>query len=388
MTAPRWARRTSAVLTYVLLLLLILEAASRVALSNDRVFYRIKGWDEASSRLQWVRRRNAGERFGYKFDKYHPTRGWTLWPGLRDVPVFDGRILNSNSRGLRGRTEYTYDRDPSRRRILVFGDSYTFGDDVSDEETYSHFLEQLLPDTDVLNMGEHGYGQDQMLLYLREEGIKYHPDVVILGYVRFDTYRNIFTFNSYAKPKFELVGGALHLTHVPVPAPQALMARERYRSKALDLVTMVLERIRWATGINERRMGPVSRAVLDGIAETARQAGAVPVFVYLPALGEVADTTPGATANERFLTTWCAERGARCLFLRRRFAEAVARGEAIDTVQHWRANGHRLVAEGIRDYLVAEGLLPPRSVQRPKGGTAITPGRARPAAPAPASTTR
>lgn len=67
MTAPRWARRTSAVLAYVLFLLLILEAASRVALSNDRVFYRIKGWDEASSRLQWVRRHNAGERFGYKF---------------------------------------------------------------------------------------------------------------------------------------------------------------------------------------------------------------------------------------------------------------------------------------------------------------------------------
>lgn len=388
MTAPHRARRTAALLAYALLLLLLLEAVSRVALSNDHVFYRIKGWDEASSRLLWVRRRNAGQRFGYQFDKYHPTRGWTLWPGLRDAPVFDGRILNSNSKGLRGRTEYAYERDSSRHRILVLGDSYTFGDDVSDDETYSHFLELLLPNTDVLNMGEHGYGQDQMLLYLREEGIKYHPDVVILGYVRFDTYRNIFTFNSYAKPRFELANGALRLTHVPVPTPGALMARETYRSKAWDLVTMAVERIRWATGINDRRMEPVSRAVLDGIAETARRAGAVPVFVYLPALSELADSTPGVTANERLLSTWCAERRARCLFLRRRFAEAAARGEVFDTVQHWRANGHRLVADEIRSYLLAEGLLPPRAADRASPGAAVTPGGARPARRAPASAAR
>lgn len=385
MALPRWARRAAAVVAYVVFLFVLVEVCARVALSNDRVYYRVKGWDEASSRLLWVRRRAAGQRFGYQFDKYHATRGWTLWPGLRDVPVFDGRILNSNSHGLRGRAEYAYQRDPSRHRILIFGDSYTFGDDVSDDETYSQLLEQLLPSTDVLNLGEHGYGHDQMLLYLRDEGVKYRPDVVILGYVRFDTYRNLFTFSSYAKPRFALDSGALRLTNVPVPEPEAILAREPYRSRAWDLVTMVVERFRWASGANERRMERVSRAILDEMAATARQAGAVPVFVYLPALGEVVDPSPGVTANERFLSTWCAARRARCLFLRRRFAEAAQRGEVFDTVNHWRANGHRLVAAEIRDYLLAEGLLPPLPGRPVAAGAAVSPAPARPAPRAPAA---
>lgn len=388
MPLPRWARRTGKVVAYLLFLLVLAEAGARLALSSDRVFFRIRGWDESSSRLQWVRRRAAGNFFGYKFDQYHATRGWTLWPGLRDVPVFDGRFLNSNSRGLRGRKEYAYQRDSSRHRVLVLGDSYTFGDDVSDDETYSYFLEQLLPNTDVLNLGEHGYGQDQMLLYLREEGEKYHPDVVILGYVRFDTYRNIFDFNSYAKPRFDLVDGALRLTGVPVPRPEELQAREPYRSKAWDLVIMAVERIRWASGINDRRMEPVSRAVLDSISATARQAGATPVIVYLPVLGEVADATPGVTANERFLSGWCADRHARCLFLRQRFAQGVARGEVFDTIQHWRANAHRLVAGAIRDYLIAEGLLPLARVGPGPTGSAFIPAAAPRARRAPSSAAR
>ena len=53
----------------------------------------------------------------------------------------------------------------------MLGDSFTFGEDVGDDETYSHHLEQLLPGTEVINLGVHGYGHDQMLIYLREEGI-------------------------------------------------------------------------------------------------------------------------------------------------------------------------------------------------------------------------
>jgi hypothetical protein len=43
----------------------------------------------------------------------------------------------------------------------------------------------MLPHTEVINMGVHGYGHDQMLILFGEEGVKYEPDIVILGFLRF-----------------------------------------------------------------------------------------------------------------------------------------------------------------------------------------------------------
>jgi hypothetical protein len=111
----------------------------------------------------------------------HLARGWTLMPNLRHVQLPDGTVVSSTSRGIRGTKEYTYDKPADALRILTVGDSFTFGEQVRDDQTWSYYLQNLLPGSEVLNFGVHGYGHDQMLLYLREEGIKYHPDIVILG---------------------------------------------------------------------------------------------------------------------------------------------------------------------------------------------------------------
>ncbi len=148
---------------------------------------------------------------------------------MKDLPVFDGKRLSSNSRGIRGKREYAYSRQPSTTRILALGDSYTFGDEVSDHETYSSYLESSIPESEVLNLGISGYGHDQMLIDLREEGVKYKPDIVLLGFVWFDVFRNLWNFNTYAKPKFVLRDHKLILTHVPVPSPDTILREEIYR---------------------------------------------------------------------------------------------------------------------------------------------------------------
>ncbi len=55
---------------------------------------------------------------------------------------------------------------------MVLADSFTFGDEVSDDETYSSYLQQALPGAENINLGVHGYGHDQMLILLMEDGIK------------------------------------------------------------------------------------------------------------------------------------------------------------------------------------------------------------------------
>jgi hypothetical protein len=169
---------------YSAYLLLVLEVAFRVLLSINPIFNAIKGRDDESShRLAWIQRHRVPESFGsglYTFDVYDAVRGWAVKPNLRQFAVFGNKILNSNSKGIRGQVEYSYTRTAGIQRIVTLGDSYTFGDEVSDDETYSYYLERLLPQTEVLNLGVHGYGQDQMLLYMQHDGIKYQPDVVIL----------------------------------------------------------------------------------------------------------------------------------------------------------------------------------------------------------------
>lgn len=146
-------------------------------------------------------------------------------------------------------------------------------------------------------------------------------------------------------------------THVPVPRPEALRSREWYRLRVLDLLTMAVDRARWATGANERQAAQITRALLEEIEATARGIGAVPVFVYLPVHGEIADSSSGVTRHERLLADCCDERHVRCLFLRRRFADAFARGTVFDTIQHWRSNAHAFAARAIAAYLSAEGRL-------------------------------
>lgn len=352
--AVRWI---VVVIVYWFYLLLFFEAASRTFLSVGPIFWRIKGWDDSSQRIEWMKRHSDQQEFVYKFDVYHPMRGWTLEPNIKDMIVFNGKILNSNNRGIRGKTAYEYRRQSGKQRIIVMGDSYTFGDEVSDDETYSQYLGSLLPDVEVLNLGIHGYGHDQMLLYLKEEGVKYNPDVVILGFVWFDIFRNLFEFNNYSKPKFELRDHELHLTNVPVPHPSSFLDQELYRSKALDLGIILFEKLKWKLGLNRKRAKELSKAIFDEMVTTIRQIGAVPVFVYLPVLDEISNPNGVMTLNEQFLFTYCEEREIPCLFLRQRFLEEKKKGVEFNIQSHWFVNEHMTAARGIKEYLLKNGLI-------------------------------
>ncbi|HWX24140.1 MAG TPA: SGNH/GDSL hydrolase family protein, partial [Vicinamibacteria bacterium] len=178
-------RKTLKGTVWLLGVCLFFEVAVRVLLSLLPPGALTRGEDNASWRLRWAERRRAGLG-GYAFDVYHPTRGWALRGGLKGERVFGDKTLSSSAMGVRGSEERSYRKTQGSARILVFGDSFTFGEDVSDDETYPFFLERTLGGIEVLNCGVQGYGHDQMFLYLREEGLRYKPDVVLLGFVAQD----------------------------------------------------------------------------------------------------------------------------------------------------------------------------------------------------------
>lgn len=354
MSSKSIGRRTVEIGLYSLGLLLFLEVVFRGLFSIDPIFRKLSGYDDSSSRIHWINQHTDQQQFVYKFDAYHPSRGWTLKPGIKDMVVFKNKILNSNSMGFRGKAEYSYARQSGKRRILVFGDSYSFGDEVSDGETYSHYLESIMPDTEVLNLGIHGYGHDQMLLYLQEEGIKYRPDIVILGYVWFDMNRNLFEFNNYSKPKFEILDHELHLVNVSVPSPEWFITHEFYRLKILDLGVILREKIRWTLGLNDERAKTLTTSILREFVRTTRQINATPVFVYLPVLAELIKSDEAMTPNEQYLYKNCEEQKIACLFLRRSFVEEAKKGTTFNTRSHWLANEHSIAAKSIKEFLQTE----------------------------------
>jgi len=349
---------------YCLGVLIFFEATARSVLWSNTGFRLIvinsPASDDTTFRLNYIRGHSVKSQVtDYRIDVYDPIRGWTLRPGLSHFEAFDNETVSSNSRGLRGSSEHAYEKRLGTLRILTFGDSYTFGEGVSDHETFSYYLEKLLPGSEVINFGIHGYGHDQMLLYLREEGIKYHPDIVILGFVALDMKRNMLSFRDYAKPRFVLDGGQLVLTNTPVPRLEETLAREPWRSKFLDVLTMLRDRYRERLEAPELRteMEKLTIALLDEIANTIRTAGAVPIFVYLPTFNEITQSEMDMSDGERFFFSYCQQRGIQSINLQRFFHEKLERGLHLETTGHWDPLEHRTAAEGIRAYLVKHGIV-------------------------------
>ena len=350
---------------YCVAVALFLEGAARAVLSSDALFRRVAGNDEASWRLRWVKRQKTGRRIYYAFDDYHPTRGWALRPNLRDVPAFGGKTLSSNSRGLRGAREYSLVKPAGFSRIVVLGDSFTFGEDVGDDETWPRRLEELMPGTEVLNLGVHGYGHDQMLLYLREEGLKYRPDVVVVGFLPDDMERNVVAFRDYAKPRFVLRGGQLALRNVPVPSPDDVLAREPYRLKFLDLLSMLRGDLLRRSGREQEAMREITLPLLDEMSSAITAAGARAAFAYLPVYGEIDKADPGMTGREHFFFSYWRQHGIQSMYLRPYFLEKLRRGAEFKTYGHWGALEHQTVAEGVKAYLVEKGLIVNANAPRP-----------------------
>ena len=357
--APRSRVRRGALLLLALAVnLAAMELAARWWVGDaERVAQLRTGFAEAPWRLAWVQRRESGGgTVAYPIDSLHPTRGWTLTPDLRDVET-SGTLVSSNSRGARGVREHAIPKPPGTARVLVFGDSFSFGEEVGDDETFSAGVERRLPGADVVNLAVHGWAHDQMLIRLREEAAAYEPDVVLLGYAPWDDERNLLSFRDYAKPRFALVDGRLELRGVPVATPDEVLAREPWRSKLLDLAGLALRRLRWRHGDLKDERREITDALLTAFAGSARDAGARPVFVYLPTNEDVASGSP--SAREQEVAALCRAQGIPFVSLRERLHRSVPASPP-DRTSHWSAQEHEVAADEIADFLRRERLLAPR----------------------------
>ena len=101
----------------------------------------------------------------------------------------------TNAAGMRNTRDFTYAKPAGVIRVLSVGDSQTQGHEARQEATFSAVLERALAargqQAEVLNAGVSGFSTAESLAYLENEGWRYAPDVVVLGFFANDFEDNV-----------------------------------------------------------------------------------------------------------------------------------------------------------------------------------------------------
>jgi lysophospholipase L1-like esterase len=151
--------------------------------------------------------RSAGE-----IDKqfvFDPQLGYAARPGMRASGV------SHDDNGFRiGPAPF----DSAVSPVLAVGDSFTYGDEIADPETWPNQLQGILH-RKVLNAGAVGYGLDQIVLQAERQVGRTKPEILIVAFIADDLrrteYRRLW---AKEKPYFTLSdSGALMEHNVPVP---------------------------------------------------------------------------------------------------------------------------------------------------------------------------
>lgn len=142
---------------------------------------------------------------------FDPELGWS---NVRSgKTVFKGIEYSTNSLGFR-----SPEIDNSRERVLIVGDSVAFGSGVNDDETISHFLNQKMPEFQVLNLAVMGYGIDQYYLTLKKHTDHTRPGHIVIVIYTVNDLADTKSNHMFgaAKPFFILDKGRLTLSQQPL----------------------------------------------------------------------------------------------------------------------------------------------------------------------------
>ena len=148
--------------------------------------------------------------------------------------------------------------------ILAVGDSYTYGEDVGDTETWPAQL-QRLTGGQVLNGGVSGYGFDQIVLRAEQLGEIHKPSVVIVSLIADDVRRTeMRRMWWHDKPWFAIEDDQLVLKGVPVPNQTMLPLQVQLRMELglIELPLLLQHLLGYHTRIHPAGVGPTIALLL------------------------------------------------------------------------------------------------------------------------------
>lgn len=312
-----------------------------------------------------------------------PGLSYQMRPGVR------GRVrgveVRTNQLGFRG-PEINAERPSGTHRVVILGDSVTFGFRMPEEEIFPSLMAQQLdattgrsptgasptsgsaePSWEILNFGVEGYNTQAELQVLRTKGLRVDPQTVVLV-VNLNDYdetpgvgpRGVLTLNrgetvSPWSPmhvsEFYLLlrwlwrtGGSVWFG-APAPAPSAGNAPPEF--KPLDLYISALRKEYWRQPTDDRMDEMLtSLRELAGITDAH---GIRLLVVILPDGDQIGPAEPDMSPQTR-LAAFCQQENLECLDLHPIFATSPAPNLFMD-IMHPNAAGHQLISAAIVERL-------------------------------------
>jgi lysophospholipase L1-like esterase len=153
-----------------------------------------------------------------------------------------------NSRGFRDRE---HDPKSATAKIVLLGDSVTFGLGVRQDRTFAEIAGRTLAAEsagalETLNLAVFAYDTRDELMTLREEGLRYHPALVVLEF-----YLNDFFIESHTQPPAPTLGQRLTAARNAVLNRSALYRRLQQWTLGLSYLALHdVRRTRWPDSLN------------------------------------------------------------------------------------------------------------------------------------------
>jgi hypothetical protein len=292
--------------------------------------------------------------------------------------------LNLPDRGFRGNVEL--------RPLagVAVGDSFTFGTGVEAEEAWPEQLSRLVG-KNFVNLGTPAYGHPQYTKALKAFGLSLHPKLVLYAVYQNDL-KDAVRFARWKQEggPYRGEGGEQRSAwrsrflvrysrlYQVVVAPKILP-----EFLATDPEALIMKPERLTGGQPKIGWEMAQRAILTA-RQLAEREGATFVLLMLPSKeqtyrhlltsADLQAAEQGLDAMNRLVSQLCDQTRLRCLDLTPAFMERARTGERLyfRVDGHWNAEGHRLAAQTIYDYLVKNRLL--EGVNQ-KAGETHAPGR-------------
>ncbi|MGQ0580733.1 MAG: SGNH/GDSL hydrolase family protein [Reyranella sp.] len=254
--------------------------------------------------------------------------------------------------------------------ILAVGDSFTFGAEVGDLETWPALLQQITG-RHVLNAGVSGYGFDQIVLRAEALAPRYRPEAIVVAFIADDIRRTeMRRLWSADKPYFDIENGVPVPRNVPVPPRADPKTTLTFWQRTLGyslLVDFVLRRLDllhdWFGDhirVHPEGTGERIACLLTGrLAELQRSSGARMLVVaeYDPVVWD----HPKFAAEQRRITAGllaCAQKQGLATLDSYEAMAATSKPRQLYVLWHMNAEGNRLIARTIAADL-ARPYMPP-----------------------------
>jgi len=245
-----------------------------------------------------------------------PDLGWTV--GVSRIGA--NSLYKSSAEGLRSASAGEDLRGQVlASRVALFGDSFTFSNEVPFEESLGYHLQNELDGSaSVLNFGVSGYGLDQAFLRFKRDGLAWSPTVAVLSFIEPDLLRmaSVYLFLKVnwklplSKPRFVLNHGELEIQNRPTLTAKQIFGHSsiqglpylgldvefsahKWQAYPLDR-SYILRYLassfpprsrRWAE--KQEEVLALAPKVIEAFIDTARAHGVVPVVAYLPTTKDV-----------------------------------------------------------------------------------------------------